>query len=443
MPSLRLRLGWEAIEHIHRAQTHRAVGASDDAATIELSVEELLRANVAYTPEAAVDALQAGSWEPLFTGLVQSVDFDGDNAIVSLVGNQRPLQEVSLGGLVIGDGADAAEMVFSLLRTTGWPADRIVIEGWQPGPAEVFLVASPIEGVDIVDDSTLLGVTLSSTNPARTDLPTSEQLVGEFLDAGTWAYAAVEAESVFDAEVAGLNAIDLGLSAFRAISSYSYPQIVGQPRPFNRDHTRAMVTASDIVFVGSLVSKRRWLRRLTDKTAVPRLALHNVMRDIPVSITPQADIEPDLARALREWRVASESKDDLVRVTHLWRAVECYSRRSNPENLFRMKERKNLLRAALTAAAWSDEQARRIEQTVGMVNSPPLLTRFRASLKADCIALPEEQFDVLRSTRPMRNELEHGRTLSPFQHRLLDNAISVANYVLLGALLTGRRAGGS
>ena len=443
MPQLRLRLGWEVIKTIQRAQTHRAVGAHDDAATIEVPVEELLRANIAYTPEAAIEALHDGSWQPLFTGLVQDVTLDGEKATVSLVGNQRPLQEVSLGGLVIGDGANAAEMVFSLLRTTGWPPDRIVIDGWQPGPTEMFLVVSPIEGVDIVDNSTLLGVTLSSTNPARTELPTSEQLVSDFRGAGTWAFAVVEADTVFDAEVAGLNAIDLGLSAFRAISSYSYPEMVGLARPFNRDHARAMVRALDIVFVGSLVSKRRWLRRITDKTAIPCLPLRDVMANIPRDISSRTDIDADLARALREWRAASESNDDLLRVAHLWRSMECYARRSNPENLFSDKERKELLRTALNAAAWTDEQAKRIQQTVGMVNSPPLLAQFRSSLRADAISLPEEQFHVVASTRPMRNELEHGRTLSPVEHQLLDNAISVVNYVLLSALLATGRADSS
>jgi hypothetical protein len=407
----------------------------DDGATVGLSPDQLRDANVAFVGEAAVEALFQGDVHRLFTGLVERVTISDERATIEIGGNHLPLSETQVGGLVIGAGSNGPEMIANVLRAFGMPSDRMQIEGWTPGPREVFLVASPVDGITVTQDTSVGGVTFTSTNPARLGLPEADETVQKYLSSAAWVYTTVDADTVFDAEVAGLERLDLGVSLVRAFGAYSFPVLDDRLREFDRQHTRARIRKSDLVFVGSIEGPRRWLRVVSDPTLLPDLPLQEV---IPASsLEPQfsADLDADLARALREWRVAIDSDDDFARVTHLWRSVECYAKRGKPPTLFSDEELKSALRGATSAGAWTNEQAARIRATLGSVNDRPLLSKLRFTLEGDQIEMPDEQFEALKSTRSFRNSIEHGRALSPLQHQAVDKALAIMNRVLVTAFL--------
>ena len=435
-PKARLNIGWTSLEDLLSGSSRRSIGAEDDGATIELELDELRRPDVAFVGEASLDALHEGAIHRLFTGQVERVVIDGDRATITLGGGAVPLQEARMGGLVIGDGSDGIEMVANLLRAYGMRPEKMRLEGYNPGPREPFLVAVPVSGLALSRDYSAAGVTFTATNPALLGMPqTDDPTVRKYLGAEAWAYATVEADTVFDAEVLGLATLDLGIAIVRALGSYRFPILGASVREFDRQHVRARLSAVDVVFVGSLVSKRRWLRVTTDPLKLPQLPLDKVgAAEVPQSPGEQ-EIDPDLSRAIREWRAAMDARDDFARTTRLWRAVECYSKRAPRTRHFTDEERDAALTAALAAADWNDDQAARIRATLGGVNNPPLLTKFKAAIARDAVNVTEDQFQAVAATRTFRNSIEHGRTLTPLQQESLDCALAVVNKVLLGALL--------
>jgi hypothetical protein len=434
-PKPRFVIGWTTLEDVDEAHTSRSLQMASDGATVRLDAEHLRDPNVAFVGEAGVEAVVEQTSHRLFTGPVDTVNFRDGVAEVTLVGNGTLMQEARMGGLVIGEGSSGPEMIANLLRAFGMPPHRMDIEGWAPGPTELFMVSVPVRGVSLRRDVAFAGVTLTPQNPARLNLPPDDPTVVAYHDAQCWAYTAVDADTVFDAEVIGLDRIDLGVSIARAVAAYSFPELGGAFRDYDRQHTRGRVWVADIVFVGSVVGPRRWLRELADPTLLPPVPL-DALAD-PGSVTAGLEMacpSDDLARGLREWRRAADASDDFARVTHLWRAVECYAKRGTPTATFSKEERRALRRGALSARSWSDEQEKRIRAVINSVNSPPLLARLRAAVKADSISMPEEQFEALAATRDFRNSLEHGRALSPPEHQALDKAMVIVNRILLTAL---------
>ncbi len=334
---------------------------------------------VAYVGEAAFDVLADGEWTRLFTGLIDRVEIDDGEGVVHLVGVNRALEEVKIGGLVVGDGNDAREIVHCLLRSAGWPAERMDL-GWTPGPREPFIVATPVAGVDLTRPTTLLDVTLTRTNPVELDMPIDHDLVRAFNGSDAWAYTMAQADTVYDAEIEGLARLDTGLSAFRAFGVYSYPTMSGALRPFERDQTRAKVVAKDEVFVGSIVSRRRWLRSTRNFEISPDLKINEVVPEDALTASFALEDDEMLGRAVREWRAAADSLDDFQRVTHLWRSVECYAKRSAATTLFSKRDRKRASTAVLSAGLWSDEQRKRLQTVMSFLNDAPIVVRFRAAL---------------------------------------------------------------
>ena len=95
-----------------------------------------------------------------------------------------------------------------------------------------------------------------------------------------------------------------------------------------------------------------------------------------------------------------------------------------------------MIRGAVAAVeSWTNDQAARLDTISQMLNNPPLMVRLRLALKSDGISITDGEFDSLAATRPFRNALEHGRVLSPLQHRALDTAVAVMNYILVTCLL--------
>jgi hypothetical protein len=74
------------------------------------------------------------------------------------------------------------------------------------------------------------------------------------------------------------------------------------------------------------------------------------------------------------------------------------------------------------------------------LNEPPLLARIRATLSADEIDIVDAEFDALVATRSMRNDLEHGGSLTAAQHRAVDLAVAIANRIIVEAVVNSRRS---
>ena len=170
----RLNIGWTRLGDAKSFSAKRSVGSEDDIATVTIESRRLTASGVAYVGEASVETIIKRTVSRLFTGLVNRITFDEDVATIELIGSKCEFQEVTMGGLVYGEGNPAQELIFCILRINGWPAARTFMQGWSPGPTEQFLVATPILGATAVTCHKFGDVDIVLSNPSLVTLPGSE-----------------------------------------------------------------------------------------------------------------------------------------------------------------------------------------------------------------------------------------------------------------------------
>jgi len=426
---VRVLLGWAWLEGATLVEHVIGPGIDRSYASIELPTDQMSLPGIEYRGVALVESTDEPR-QRLFTGLVDHVDPADPTTRVRIIGFEADLSEATTGGLQVGDGGDAREIIHCMFRLAGLSPDRMDLAGWVPGPRETFIVSAVLEGATFGRDWEILDVTFTAENPAKLTLPPSEY-VDRYMATDHWAYTTVVDDTLLDAERSGLAKIDDAISAIVATYSFSYPRLEGQLLSYRRDATRVRLARSDLVFVGSLTSARRWLRSQSETLLHPEVDLGDVL---PAWIEDFRSNET-LRLPLNEWRLAVESNDRLARVTHLWRCIELYAAGSRPSRLFSAADLGKIRKAL--EAEWRPEQQTRLDDAVSGLNSPPLLVRVKAALKRDGIELTPGEFALLRQTREMRNDLEHGHILSREADIELDRDISRALSVMTRILVTG------
>lgn len=433
-PVTRLRLGSKMVAPLIRVKTRLSVSMENNGAEVEVAATALLGDDIEYLGEAAVEAVvPSGEVHPLFTGVVNTVEFSDDVARLTLVGAEMELSEIQMGGFV-SEGVRGVELIYCLLRLSGIPDERMDLDGWTGSDPDVFLVAVPVEGIAVTSTRGVLEAAIGPTNPARLLVPGSE-LRDRFTTGSCWASATVHAGSLVEAEQRGLDAIDDALSSLQALCAFSYSTLGGDPRPYVRDRTRLRPRRLDVVFTGSVTHPRQWLRWISDSLDRPSL-------NVDAEASELAAVDPDkrLRRALREWRNAANSETPFARVTHLWRAVELYARGASAEALFNQQEIQAVRDSFATIERLSSGQRRRLDDLASHLNDAPLLARLRAALDHDGITVSNAEIDLLKTTRQLRNSLEHAHEITPLQDRHLAQALGLVNRILISAMSGQRRA---
>lgn len=440
-PTGRVKIGWATLTGIPTLSTHREAGMKNDNASFVIDPEVLKVPGVAYLGEVRIEAVHPGIAFPIFTGLVDSVEhLDNGQVKVNLNGLKRDLETTQIGGLVTGAGTDGREIIYSLIRLTDFPLERIKIQDWRPGPREKFIVTAPVIGLTTSGERQIGDVRITNSNSAQLDMP-SDELVEQFKSAAVWATTTVEAETLLDAETAGLESLRLGLSLIRLIAGFSYPVFDGKLRTFKWSHTRARPTLSNLVYVGSLANKRSWLRKVDDLNRVEALHLEDLALPNTDDLARRVPSKRLLHRAVREWNSAADASDDFTRTTHLWRAIECYATGVRVDNLFSRDQLKRVVKSASNVDEWTPDQIKRIESLSSRFNEVPLLVKFKKALELDGVQMTDDEFDAIVGTRSLRNRLEHGQELSRAEHRALEIAIGVTNKILLTAIMKiGKRS---
>jgi hypothetical protein len=87
-----------------------------------------------------------------------------------------------------------------------------------------------------------------------------------------------------------------------------------------------------------------------------------------------------------------------------------------------------------TSGTWNEKQSERLEDIESLLNDRPLLEKFKLALAADGIEVSSVALKQITGTRRLRNDLEHGSLLSEPEHRLVDSAIAVMNYVIVSVI---------
>ena len=426
-----VNIGWGRVERALTADVRMSKEIEGNHATIEVSASDLEVPNIVYIGEASVEAIEGRISTLMMTGVIEEVALDGDVATISLVGSNQELSEYRLGQVISSSDVPVQEQIYGILRATRWPADKMNLAGWTPGPIESFTVTVPVVGAVLSRPRSFAGVTFTPVNPCNEPLDTTD--IGRiFFSASAWATTSVEAETLFDAEIRGLEKIDLGLSSLRSLGAFSFPILNSVARQFKRSQSRAKVGAVGVAFVRA-DSGRHLLKSVGRREPTEALDVDVI---VPEEVREFLKDSSDqmLVRAVREWRAAVDSGEDYERVAHLWRSIECYANHHSNEALFNENERHAIREALLGVNSWNGKQRERLLGLDGLLNDRPLLEKFRLALDGDGIVISPILMKQITGTRRLRNDLEHGSQLTEPEHRLVDNAIALMNYVIVSVL---------
>lgn len=391
--------------------------------------EFLLNAPLDFRAEVVVEAESRGKSVRIFTGQIDTVEPGWNETKVSLVGGNPELREVGIGGL----GADRIsdlELVWSMLRSGGLEESNIKIEGFAPGPREIFEVVVPLTGLDIDRPLTFGNTRISSSERVR-QLAAGlgpEGVHASFRDASHWAHALVIALTSWDAEIQGVQKIETAIAWLMLRAQYSSPKLpVGGPKRFKRDWTRARVISGDTVLVHGTASGRRWLRARTDLVFRPDLDANEVQGiDVP-AFSPEVPYQ--IVEAIHAWRRAMEEKDSVAALGQLWEAIEFYCAGISVPALV---SRETLAQIQEKATSNLQGEIRdRVKAMVGRVNEPPLMVRFRAALEKDEVTITDYEMRLFEKLRRQRNDLVHGRARTPLIAKDLRHGLAVVNRFLL------------
>lgn len=346
--------------------------------------------------------------------------------------NAAPMKETRLGGIK-AKGVPPPDLLYAATRDMGINPDRIRIHAWDP-PAERFVVAIPVEGVEAVGEliagSPDIGITVDTSIPTQLASLADHELHPLFVETGVWAVCSVEGRAMWDAEQAGVRRLERLIGRLALAARYSLAATpTGTLREFRRGRHLTRARLRPIAGVLGLGTGRMWLRgygHSLDPKEIDRGSLDGLGE-----IIGKADERVD--EAITAWRRAIEARDASLAVVALAEAIEFYAAEMAAPKLFTTAQVKAMKRAVVGVLA--DElktaQRERIETRIGQLNEPPLAVRLQAAIEADRVPMTAEDFAVLRRIRELRRKVGHGESREFASIDELGRAIAVVNRLLV------------
>jgi hypothetical protein len=296
---------------------------------------------------------------------------------------------------------------------------------------EDFRVVAPIYGMAVDHPIVLDRVQLlPSPHAAPMEVPSDlSHLAEPFRACSGIAVVKVSAQTLFEAEQAGLAEIDYALGVALLVQRIaSTDSLVRSPRYSRR---RAVATLGRYPVVAVL---GRWGRRWMRDTQAVRPA-----EDGPSSLEMEAswlpafaDVPPPLRQAIISWRRAVLEVDRVPRLLALWESLEFYASGMRLPKLFTKSEIKRLKER--TATDLDQAQVVRVEGLIQLLNSPPLMAKLEHAAASDGVGLSLADLAVLQRLRNARNDIVHGRGWNIPASSDLRKGLGVATRLLLARL---------
>ena len=403
----------------------------NDASTAQVVIpNELLTAvGPDYRAAVEVSAVHGTEHTALFTGFVDCVTPQKDKIRIDLVTQTQFMNEIAMGGLGLRQ-VDGREIMWALSVLGGYAEDKVEVVGWEPGPVEVFEVATAVDGLRMEEPASFGGVTLHPGGSVATlaDGMGPDELRERYSEAPAWALVLKTARTLYEAEAEGVKDIDLALAWLTAKAQYSGVSLPERPpRGFRREWTLSRVSRRNVAVTRGTATGRQWLRALEDIPDRPQLSLHD-MEDLSLPVLP-TELPVQVSEAISAWRRAAEQRDPLAAVVALWESVEFYASGAKTHKIFE----KPLLKTVREKAAegLKGEQLERVRDVLARLNEPPLMVRLKAALEEDGVPYRAEELSTLQKVRRARNDLVHGRSREAPSEADLKYAVAIVNRMLL------------
>jgi hypothetical protein len=379
------------------------------SATLTIPNEPVITASVVYRSPVKIVADVDGGDQQLFEGFVDEAALEGSDVRINLTTQTQVMNETRVGGLGLA-GVPVQEGAWALARLGGYPPENIITEGWEPGPTEVFEVATALDGVTVERPMKFGRLSLLPGGPVtRLAGGLGPDELRELYEGGpVWALVTRTAKTLLEAEEEALREIDSVLAWLMARAHYSSVSLPGrQPGAYRRQWTLSRVLRKDVIVVSGLSTGRRWLRAPQDVPWRPSLPLGEIA-DIGLPVLP-LDTPIQLREAINAWRRAAEASDSVEAVVALNDAIEFYVSNVSLPKLF-TKPEKRFVRENATRGLTGNQKTRVGKLLDDMLNAPSLMMKLRKALEDNEVPHTENEVQLLTRVRKKRNDLVHGRS---------------------------------
>jgi hypothetical protein len=396
-------------------------------AEVELRLDRDFPEPLELFSEVKVGAKNGGGrFEEVFTGTVLDVTPGDASVLIRLESatfmkerNPAPMWSRQVG---------AGELIYTLLRDSGHPEEKMDIGGLDTIADEPVLVVAPILGMELGEQVTIGQVAFIPDGGAvrlYADRRVRDYVYEPLVETSIHAVYSTSARLLRDAEVEGLHAIDVVLAYLQMQGRYgllSRPN--GEVRPFRRSDARRHARRGSVVAVEGLASQRCWVRTPGGRT--PPLELILSAADAPVLAGRLTLPE---RQSLIAWQRAAAEEEPVAAAMAISDALEFYAAGVSAPDLFSTDELEMLVDALPALAPNKDKVVR---QAVRNLNSTPLKGRVVEAASRDRAPLSTGELDFLwRKIRKPRNAAVHGKGGSPPSRQEIEQALSLVARLLI------------
>ncbi len=382
--------------------------------------------SINYLDEIVIGA--RGQEEPLFTGNIISVKKELNTQIVVHLANGVELTETGVSSLTIMGSVDIREIFYSMTRLSGWSKDRIHIPGLDTSMKEMAAFV-PFKGL-IEKEETVGGVQFLSLKKLREHLPRTEksETWNTFLDADGWIFFRFTATHFSDAEELAIERADTFFSTYSSLLQYSYSQFNEAFIEWERTRSAINLKRQSHMLLVMLRTGGAWLRDLSPYKPIQIEQKPTINMDIEAIIHASENFQLPLLI----WNRFRDSEDYYIITIGLWQVFELLSsgvklpRRFSKEQLHNVSSR--------VAAHLTEQERKPVQDAVNKLNQRSLMEKFEQHLKDIGLVLSNQDSELLRMFRDIRNAIEHGRKPEEPSVQDIKRVKALTNRILLASL---------
>lgn len=151
-----------------------------------------------------------------------------------------------------------------------------------------------------------------------------------------------------------------------------------------------------------------------------------------LSKSPQEMVRKELCivASLHWLSLALNNNNQLDKLLYLWNALEFIVSESKLEQKFNKNDRQ-AIRNKISELNLSPEQLKIIEEKIQQLNDSPLMVKVQNELYRKNIELDQNELEVLKKLRKLRNDVIHGKTIEKINYEEVEKFISIIERLLL------------
>jgi len=372
-----------------------------------------------------------GDQPEIFSGQATEARVAGERIEITAQGANALTEQLT--GLFVAM-VGAPEVAYTMARSVGLTPDQISISDLDALPLEVFEVIAPVNGVTCSSTRTHGAVVFLPVDAGYEQLEALDLADDvEAIDPSAWAVTYATAQLAYDAEQAGIDAIDRCLTWITTRGRYGAMLLPdGSPQEFRRERARALPRRLDIVAVHGQLTGRRWVRTSDTEAAEAHFDLD---AEDPLLFLGEGDLTLVQRGAIASCARAATERDPLTRLQALWEAVEYLAAGVSADRIFDPADIKRV-RAAIPEDL-PDNLKERVGDLLSGIASAPLMVRLWTLIEREALPCSAEEFAELSELRRTRNNAAHGREPTPPSPDQLDQATALVSRLVVARLAAG------